>query len=166
MQWWQCQVNFAVWAASAGCRVGVDHLNHSDPLIKAMYRFHFYYQTMRILVELKAPFPTDTSFDAADNPYDRRAYEGLAQDFDVDPKNQTMFRVMVPTLERAKIISISMEGVTCLPTPAGRLQNSFTAIIASLRLQPHQTGCTLTLSNRTRSGPTTGPSWSPAKQTD
>jgi hypothetical protein len=61
-----------------------------------MYRFHFYYQTMRILVELRGPFPTDASFDVADNPYDRRAYEGLAQAFGIDPKNESMFRVHGP----------------------------------------------------------------------
>jgi hypothetical protein len=96
MQWWQCQVNFAVWCASAGCGVGVDHLHHSDPLIRAMYRFHLYYQVSRVLVELKAPYPTDTSFDAADNPYDARAFEGLCRAFGTDPNNQSMFRVLGP----------------------------------------------------------------------
>jgi len=96
MDWWQTQANFAVWCASSGCGVGVEHLEHQNPLIRAMYRWHLVYQARRILVELKAPQPTDVSFDAASNPYDRRAYEGLCRAFGVDPKNEAMFRVDGP----------------------------------------------------------------------
>ena len=46
---YQNQLNFAVWCATTGCGVGMkQHLQHSDPFIRSLYRFHFYYQVFRI----------------------------------------------------------------------------------------------------------------------
>jgi hypothetical protein len=49
MKYWQNQLNFAVWCASAGCGVSwEDHLNRpsrSLALILGMFRFHVYFQT-------------------------------------------------------------------------------------------------------------------------
>ena len=51
--WWQCQLNFAVWCTIAGCGVSVeDHLQAKDPLLAGLYRFHVNYTTRRLLVEL------------------------------------------------------------------------------------------------------------------
>ena len=91
MQFWQNQLNFAVWCATAGCGVSVDdHLNgpesHATPLIQSVYLFHFYYTTRRILTEMKCTLPQDASWDPLNNTYDRRAYERLCQEFGVDPK--------------------------------------------------------------------------------
>ena len=52
--WWQCQLNFAVWCATAGCRVSYqDHLRNTSGLTKTLYTFHVYYCIARILKELK-----------------------------------------------------------------------------------------------------------------
>ena len=41
---WQSQLNFAVWCTSSACRVSSEHLNYTKhPIIRAVYRFHFYY---------------------------------------------------------------------------------------------------------------------------
>jgi len=96
LAWWQTQVNFAVWCATAGCGVGVDHLQHENALVAAVYRFHAYYQVRRILAELKAPQPTDVGFDPEDNQYDGRAFERLCKAFGVDQKNQQQFRIQGP----------------------------------------------------------------------
>ena len=46
----QNQINFAVLCATTGCGVSfIDHMSHSDLLIRAVYRFRFYYQVRRIL---------------------------------------------------------------------------------------------------------------------
>jgi hypothetical protein len=45
MKYWQNQLNFVVWCASAGCGVSwEDHLNRpSLALILGMFRFHVYF---------------------------------------------------------------------------------------------------------------------------
>ena len=54
--WWQCQLNFAVWCATAGCGVSYkDHLEGTSTLTKTVYIFHVYYCTARILKELQSP---------------------------------------------------------------------------------------------------------------
>ncbi|MEW8446046.1 MAG: hypothetical protein AB2661_19340, partial [Candidatus Thiodiazotropha sp.] len=56
--WWQCQLNFAVWCATAGCGVSSqDHLQAEEPLLASLYRFHTYYTTRRLLRELKVHLP-------------------------------------------------------------------------------------------------------------
>ena len=68
MQFWQNQLNFAVWCATTGCGVSLeDHLSAADGLLQSVYRFHVYYQIRRILVELQAPLPQDQAWDAVNN---------------------------------------------------------------------------------------------------
>ena len=51
MQFWQNQLNFAIWSATSGCGVSkLDHLKHKDPMIRSVFRFHTYYQIRRILM--------------------------------------------------------------------------------------------------------------------
>ena len=58
MQFWQNQMNFAVWCATTGCGVSAeDHLAAPEPLMQSLYYFHVYYQMRRILDELQAPCP-------------------------------------------------------------------------------------------------------------
>ena len=84
MQFWQNQVNFAVWCATTGCGVSAqDHILASAEYFKSLYRFHVYYQVRRILEELQAPQPQDLSWDAFDNPYDQLAYERICGEFGV-----------------------------------------------------------------------------------
>ena len=86
MSWWQQQVNFAVWCATTGCGVSAqDHLQAPEPLMRSIYRFHVYYQTRRILAEIQAPLSQDQAWSATNNPYDRRAYERICNEFGVSP---------------------------------------------------------------------------------
>ena len=86
MQFWQNQLNFAVWCATAGCGVSAeDHLSASDGFLKSFYRFHVYYQIRRILEELKAPLPYEETWDAVNNSYDRGVYERICREFGVIP---------------------------------------------------------------------------------
>ena len=94
MGWWQNQLNFAVWIATTGCGVGTEHFNHQDPLLRALYRFHMYYQIRRVLTEIQAALPRDQSWSATGNAYDKRAYERISNEFDVSP--HTDWRVKGP----------------------------------------------------------------------
>ena len=85
MQFWQNQLNFALWCATAGCGVSVgDHLSGDIPAFaRSMFLFHVYYQTRRILFELKAALPTASSWNAFNNDYDKKAYERIYNEFGV-----------------------------------------------------------------------------------
>ena len=95
MQFWQNQVNFAVWCATTGCGVSAqDHLAAKDPMMQSLYLFHVYYQTRRILAEIKAALPQDQAWVITNNPYDRRAYERICNEFEISP--HTDWRVKGP----------------------------------------------------------------------
>ena len=84
--WWQCQLNFALWCASAGCGVSFeDHLQATDPLLRGLYAFHVYYTTRCILEELRVALPRDKSHEWYENGYDARAYKRLCTEFVVSP---------------------------------------------------------------------------------
>ena len=86
MQFWQNQINFAVWCATTGCGVSVnDHLNAKNPMTKSLFLFHTYYQIRRILEEIKAPLPKDPSWNPTNNTYDHRAYDRICQEFNISP---------------------------------------------------------------------------------
>ena len=87
-QFYQNQVNFAVWCATTACGVSyANHLNHPHPLTGAVFNFHVYFQIRRILVELGVPLPTDQAFDAYNNPYDKKALERLCNEFGTTSKD-------------------------------------------------------------------------------
>ena len=86
MDWWQSQLNFAIWCSTTGCGVLVqDHLMATDCMIRSLYRFHMYFQERQILTEMSVPLPQDKAWDPTKNPYDRRAYERICNDFDISP---------------------------------------------------------------------------------
>jgi len=94
MDFWQTQLNFATWCATTGCGVSVhDHLNgrydfapESAQLSKTIFRFHDYYQTRRILHQIRAALPTDESWNAFNNAYDHTDYQTISNKFGVDPQ--------------------------------------------------------------------------------
>ena len=67
---WQTQLNFAVWCTLSAFRVSSVHLNYTKhPMIRSVYGFHVYYHVRRVLKRLQVPFPHETGFNVADNPY-------------------------------------------------------------------------------------------------
>ena len=85
--WWQCQLNFAVWMSTAGCGVSYeDHLQHEENLISTLFKFHVYYTISRILSELKVAKPTDQSYCYYKNTFDLNAYQRICSEFGVDPQ--------------------------------------------------------------------------------
>ena len=89
MQFWQNQLQFALWCATAGCGVSVkDHLLNENlrPLARSFFRFHVYYQTRRILAEMKCPSPARDSWNAFNNGFDHHAYQRICGEFQLDYK--------------------------------------------------------------------------------
>ena len=82
--WWQCQLNFAVWCATAGCGVSVeDHLQATDLLLGCLYRFHVYFTTRCILEELRVALPGEKSHSWYLKTFDARAHKRLCSEFGV-----------------------------------------------------------------------------------
>ena len=87
MQFWQNQLNFAIWCATTGCGVSkLDHLRNKDPMIRSVFRFHTYYQIRRILSEMECPLPTDQSWNPLNNGIDMSAFERICAEFEI-PSN-------------------------------------------------------------------------------
>ena len=88
MQFWQNQLNFAVWCATSGCGVSkLDHLKHKDPMVRSVFRFHVYYQIRRILNEMQCPLPNDDLFNALNNPFDKTNFEKICTEFGISSKS-------------------------------------------------------------------------------
>ena len=84
--WWQCQINFTLWCATAGCGVSFeDHFQAKDLLLASLYWFPFYYTTRRILEELRITLPGDEYHSWYHNNYDARAYKRLCSEFGMSP---------------------------------------------------------------------------------
>ena len=84
MQFWQNQLNFAVWCATTGCGVSkYNHLKHKDPMIRSVFRFHAYYQIRRILSEMQCPLPNENSWNALNNGIDMSAFERICSEFGI-----------------------------------------------------------------------------------
>ena len=84
MQFWQNQLNFAVWCATSGCGVSkYNHLKHKNPMMRSFFRFHAYYQIRRILSEMGCPLPTESSWNAFNNYINLSAFERICNEFDI-----------------------------------------------------------------------------------
>ena len=76
MQFWQTQLNFALWCATGGCGVSYhDHVLASDAMMSSLFQFHVYYTTRKILAEMECPLPEDGAWEKRNNHYNQRAYE-------------------------------------------------------------------------------------------
>ena len=88
IQFYQNQLNFAVYCATTGCGVSyVNQINHPDSITKSVCNFHVYYQIRRILSELQIPLPYDKSFNPVNNPINMKAYERICNEFNI-PKQK------------------------------------------------------------------------------
>ena len=92
MQFWQNQLNFAIWCATTGCGVSkLDHLRNKDPMIRSVFRFHTYYQIRRILSEMECPLPSDQSFNEMNNIFNKGAFKRICAEFNI-PSDSADFR--------------------------------------------------------------------------
>src|SRR5271165_7042947 len=93
MNFYQNQLNFAVWCASTGCGVSVnDHLNVKDNLLASVFKFHIYYQTRKILEELSCPIPGESIFNTMDNKVNMIKYQKLRNEFEVTNASDFRFK--------------------------------------------------------------------------
>ena len=109
MQFFQNQLNFAIFCATTGCGVSyVNHLNHSDNLMRSVYQFHAYYQTRRILTQLGCPLWGENSFNPFNNPIDISALQHLCNEFNI---THTNFRQNLDVNNGLGSLYVGAEGV-------------------------------------------------------
>jgi len=92
MTFYQNQLNFAVWCATACCGVSTEHLKSKENLLSSVFKFHINYQTRKMLEELSCPIPGDQIFNATDNHNDMLEYQKLFNEFNVSPSEDIRFR--------------------------------------------------------------------------
>ena len=84
LNFYQNQLNFAVWCATSGCGVGLDILSSKDVTIANLFKFHVYFTIRKILELLKCPIPGDNIFNPLNNNIDHEAYVDTCRFFNVD----------------------------------------------------------------------------------
>ena len=100
MNFWQQQLNFALWCATTGCGVSREMLFPSSlnltPQIRSFYLFHVYFTVRHILYEMGGiqavmSLPGDPIFKQKDNKYDIASYKRICAEFGVDPSTDFRF---------------------------------------------------------------------------
>jgi len=89
---YQNQLNFAVWCASSGCGVSLKHLNTPHNLLSSVFKFHIYYQVRKVLQEMSCPLPGESLFNATDNHANMTAYKKLCNEFNVNVNSDFRFK--------------------------------------------------------------------------
>ena len=74
---------------TSGCGIHFNNTLQATGLIGAVFRFHVYYQTRRLLKEMSIALPQDKNWTAFDSNFDRDAYERLCREFNVDVHSHT-----------------------------------------------------------------------------
>jgi hypothetical protein len=90
---WQTQLNFAIWLSTSGCGISVEHLNASNSMVRAVYRFHVMYQTRKTLNALKVFLPHQEGFDPFLNSFDRDSYHAILRFYDIQNIDESLWRM-------------------------------------------------------------------------
>ena len=81
---YRCQLNFALFCATSALGISWEHLNHSNLLVRSVYRFHVYFHVRLILLDSDIPLPHEDAFSKVKNAYIKSAYYNTCDDYSVD----------------------------------------------------------------------------------
>ena len=88
---YQCQLNFALFAVTSALGISWQHLNHPNLLVRAVYRFHVYFQIRLILHELGISLSHEDGFSKVKNAYIKSAYYSIFDYYGVDANEIWMY---------------------------------------------------------------------------
>ena len=95
LQLYACCINFAVFCATSGLGLSLEHFRSLKLLTASIVRFHLYYHVRAILYKLKVKEPGEKGFDALQTKYDKQAYHSVCKAYGVDAgydwRNQYVF---------------------------------------------------------------------------
>ena len=68
---------------------------YKHPMVRTVYRFHMYYHMRRVLKRLQVPLSHKTSFNATDNPYTKKGFFKICEDYKVphDPRDEKFYLI-------------------------------------------------------------------------
>ena len=78
MYWYQ--LNFAMFCVTSALAISLQHLNHSNLLVRSVYRFHVYFHIRCIFISL----PHKDGFSNFKNVYSKSAFYSTCYDYGVD----------------------------------------------------------------------------------
>ncbi len=109
---WKNQFKFALYCATSACGVSWhNHINHTIPLVRSIFRFHVYFTVRKVLHQLQIPLPGNPDFNSEKNPYNKQAYEQLKLEFNFSPDFNYFH------LGKVKALDITMNGTHYLQNP-------------------------------------------------
>ena len=88
----RCQLNFAMFCDTGALSISWQHLNHSNLLVRSVYRFHVYFHVRLILHDLIISLPHEDGFSKFKNSYMKSAYYSVSDDYGVNPDETWMHR--------------------------------------------------------------------------
>ena len=80
----RCQLNFAMFCDTGALSISWQHLNHSNLLVRSVYRFHVYFHVRLILHDLGISLPHEDGFSKVKNSYIKSDYYSVYDDYDVN----------------------------------------------------------------------------------
>ena len=89
---YRCQLNFAMFCDTGALSISWQHLNHSNLLVRSVYRFHVYFHVRLILHDLIISSPHEDGFSKFKNSYMKSAYYSVSDDYGVNPDETWMHR--------------------------------------------------------------------------
>ena len=87
MKLWETQLNFAVQCATSEFEISTEHLDAERPIVRALYRFHTYYNVRWILSRIRVPTPSQEGFDKYNNAFFLEEVRGVGNENGCDKEN-------------------------------------------------------------------------------
>ena len=103
LQLYQNCVNFAVFCATSGLGISVEHFKVAKPLMTSIIRFHLYYNVRRILYTLKVKLPSEKGFAKYSTLYDDEVYADICTDYGVDPASNWCNQYIFSTYQGSQL---------------------------------------------------------------
>ena len=88
---YQCQLNFAMFAATSALGIPWQHLNHRNLLAPDVYRFLVYFHVRLVLHKLHISLPHEDRFSKVKNDYENSAYYSVCDEYGIEPTKTWMY---------------------------------------------------------------------------
>ena len=80
----QCQLNFSIFAVKSALGLSCQHLNHTNLLVRAVFRFHLYFHVRLMLHQLGISLPHEDGFSKVEHDSEDSAYYSVCDDYGID----------------------------------------------------------------------------------
>ena len=150
LQLYQNCVNLAVFCATSGLGISVEHFKVTKPLTSSLMRFHLYYHVRRILYTLKVKLPSEKGFAKYSTLYHDEVYADICTDYGVDPASNWRNQYIFSTYQgsQLKVTDADSWSRWIMPKSSGLTRQGIEMLSESVRVYVY---CLLTAQSSTRS---------------